>query len=401
MGNKARTRLLIGPIAICLLASGVAPASAVNAQVADQPAVASLVTAGQVNREDLTTEEPAGEAATSPEPTPESESDAPGPEGQIPVATVPIADETTQVADPTPAAEPAAPEATATPETATVETAMAAAQFVAVTNLALPTGGNKLLVGQTLALNPLVVPTNATNKSISWSIVDARGTGAKLTGSNLTATAAGTITVKATIADGVSVGTPYMKEVSVSVTKPFAPVLNVAFPAGGNTFTAGQSLTLNPIVAPSVATNQSIAWSVVDARGTGARLNGKTLTATTAGTVVVRATIANGLAVGTPYVRDINIIVTKPTIRVNVPGTQNSTVGQSVYVTVPAATVSPSTIPLSYKVSNLPAGLRFDPTTRVISGCPTKAGNYTVTVQVSGGAMATNALHLESHRVNA
>jgi hypothetical protein len=70
------------------------------------------------------------------------------------------------------------------------------------------------------------------------------------------------------------------------------------------------NLTLTGVVNPSDATNQTIAWSVVSAGGTGASISGNTLTTTAAGTVTVRATIADGAAQGTNYTQNFTITIT-------------------------------------------------------------------------------------------
>ena len=72
--------------------------------------------------------------------------------------------------------------------------------------------------------------------------------------------------------------------------------------------TAGANLTLNGAVQPTGATNKTIAWSVKDAGGTDAVINGNVLTATAAGTVTVTATVVNG-ALGGDFTKDFTITV--------------------------------------------------------------------------------------------
>jgi len=57
--------------------------------------------------------------------------------------------------------------------------------------------------GTPLALTGTVLPADATNKDIIWSIKEAGTTGATINGSTLTATAGGTVTITAIIADGL------------------------------------------------------------------------------------------------------------------------------------------------------------------------------------------------------
>jgi len=79
---------------------------------------------------------------------------------------------------------------------------------------------------------------------------------------------------------------------------------------------AGTPLTLTGTVVPGNATYQTIVWSVYSAGTTGATITGNTFNATGAGTAIVRATIANGTAPGTPYWKDFDIIVSLPFIPV-------------------------------------------------------------------------------------
>ena len=66
------------------------------------------------------------------------------------------------------------------------------------------------------------------------------------------------------------------------------------------------------------------------------------------------------------------------------------TVGVPVDLTLPA--VSGGTPPLMYSVSGLPAGLSFDPATRMISGMPDMAGKSVITYTVTDASGATRSL---------
>jgi formylglycine-generating enzyme required for sulfatase activity len=75
--------------------------------------------------------------------------------------------------------------------------------------------------------------------------------------------------------------------------------------------TAGEPLALTGTVQPIDATNQTIVWSVQSAGETSAVIASGTnvLTATAAGTVVVKAVIANGKATGEDYTGLFSIII--------------------------------------------------------------------------------------------
>ena len=93
----------------------------------------------------------------------------------------------------------------------------------------------------------------------------------------------------------------------------FIPVGNIT--GIPTTAIAGTPLTLTGAIFPGNATFQSIVWSVQTAGTTGATISpaggsGEWIfTATSTGTATIRATIANGTAVGTPYTKDFTITV--------------------------------------------------------------------------------------------
>lgn len=82
----------------------------------------------------------------------------------------------------------------------------------------------------------------------------------------------------------------------------------------------GKPEVLSATVNPANAAFNAYVWSIVNAGTTGAKLtNGNTITANSAGTVTVRATIKDGLWFGSPYTQDFRIEVkadkqTKPAI---------------------------------------------------------------------------------------
>jgi hypothetical protein len=161
--------------------------------------------------------------------------------------------------------------------------------------------------GTVLTLTGTVVPGNASNQTIVWSVQNAGTTGATISGNTLNTTTAGTVTVRASITNGTAQGTNYTKDFSITVNAAFVPVTNItSVPA---TATAGTPLTLTGTVVPGNATNQTIVWSVQNAGTTGATITGNTLNTTAAGTVTVRASITNGTAAGTHYTQDFDIEV--------------------------------------------------------------------------------------------
>jgi len=215
--------------------------------------------------------------------------------------------------------------------------------FVPVTNITnVPAVAT---VGVSLPLTGTVIPSNATNKTIVWSMVNAGSTGASITGSAFLATASGTAVVMATIANGTATGTNYTQQFNIIVNAGFVSVTNITnVPA---TATVTLPLTLTGTVVPNNATNQTIVWSVWNQGGSGATISGGNILNTTAsGTAIIRATINNGSAAGTNYTQDFNIVVSKATLSGTLTINGNAVFGSLLTAITTALTSEPSGVSL-------------------------------------------------------
>jgi endo-1,4-beta-xylanase len=75
--------------------------------------------------------------------------------------------------------------------------------------------------GTPLTLTGTVTPSNATNKTIVWTVNNAGTTGATIIGGNvLNATNLGTVTVTATIVNGITQSTAYTQNFTITVQQP-------------------------------------------------------------------------------------------------------------------------------------------------------------------------------------
>ena len=177
--------------------------------------------------------------------------------------------------------------------------------FVPVTDITgVPT---EATVNQALTLTSTVEPSDATNQTIIWSVFAPGTTGATIAGNVLTATAAGTVTVRATILNGLTTTTNFIEDFIITVEPGFVPV--TAITGVPTTAAVNKALTLTGTVAPIDATNQNIVWSIYNPGTTGATISGNTLTATAAGTITVSATIINGLTADTDFTQNFTITV--------------------------------------------------------------------------------------------
>jgi|GEM_PF-2505416 len=170
------------------------------------------------------------------------------------------------------------------------------------------------VAGTTLTLTGTVYPPNATNRTIVWSIPPGT-TGATITGDVLNAAVMGTITVRASVVNGLLSGLPFTYDFEITVTsdEDFVQVTNITLTSAA-TVQAGTPLVLAGAVVPSDATNTAISWSVVDVGTTGAtitRSSPYTLNTTAAGTATIRASVLNGTPTGLAFTRDFDITVTE------------------------------------------------------------------------------------------
>jgi uncharacterized protein YjdB len=193
----------------------------------------------------------------------------------------------------------------------------------------------------TLQLTATVAPTNATNKTITWSV--ANGTGQATINSTglVTAASNGTVTARATANDGSGVtGT-----LVITITNQFVPVTNITVTgaSGATTITSDNgTLQLTATVTPSDATNKTVTWSIVNGTGQATINSTGLVTAVSNGTVTARATANDGSGVtGTLVITITNQFV--PVTNITVTGASGATTITSDNGTLQlTATVTPS-----------------------------------------------------------
>jgi gliding motility-associated-like protein len=114
-------------------------------------------------------------------------------------------------------------------------------------------------------------------------------------------------------------------------------------------------------------------------------------TPTQSGTFTLMATVTDntGSTVTAPYTITVN-----GTLNLPVTTLANATVGTT-YTSQTLPAVTGGTSPYTYSMTNLPAGLSFDPATRVISGTPAIGGNFTLTMRANdSGGLSTSTDYL-------
>ena len=145
--------------------------------------------------------------------------------------------------------------------------------------------GSDINDGTAKQLTAVILPSNATNKTLVWSVSDASIATISSTGV-LTPLANGTIKVTAEATDKSGV----IAEKSINISGVAGPVVLVeSITVSGNDITDGNPLQLSATVLPANATNKVVSWSVSDASVASISSDGL-LTPVKNGVVTVKAT---------------------------------------------------------------------------------------------------------------
>ncbi|MEC0227538.1 Ig-like domain-containing protein [Paenibacillus alba] len=162
---------------------------------------------------------------------------------------------------------------------------------IPVTSITVSAVTYHVYVNNTLQLNALVTPTNATNSAVVWSVTNGTGTASVSDSGVLTGLTEGTVTVTATAADGSNVvGSKTITIISVPQVTPVSSISISS--ATGDRVLSGKGLQLSAVVLPSNASNQTVTWSVYEGNAT--IDSGGFLTTNAAGYITVRATAQDG-----------------------------------------------------------------------------------------------------------
>ncbi|MFT8314004.1 MAG: Ig-like domain-containing protein, partial [Clostridium sp.] len=157
---------------------------------------------------------------------------------------------------------------------------------VKVTGIGLYTNSTSLTVGDTSYLNSIIYPTNATNKSVTYTTSNAKVATVDAQG-NVTAISAGTATITVTTVDGNKTAT-----CTVTVTPP-VKVTSVGFSTNSTTLTVGNNTWLGYTVYPYNAANKSVTWTTSNTKVAIVDSNGN-VTAVSEGTATITVTTVDG-----------------------------------------------------------------------------------------------------------
>jgi len=223
------------------------------------------------------------------------------------------------------------------------------APTVPVTGVTISKTSLELTEGQNGTLTASVTPSNATDKTITWSSSD--DSVATVNGGIVTAVKAGTATITATSSNGKSATCTLTVKAK---TPERIDVTGVTISKDSLELVEGQNGTLTASVTPSNATDKTITWESSDPSV--ATVNNGVVTAVKAGTATITAKSSNGkTATCTVTVTPVSA---EPTAVTVTPETNNVTVGSATQLT---ATLTPSnaTTTLTWTSSD-PSVIRVD-----------------------------------------
>jgi len=158
---------------------------------------------------------------------------------------------------------------------------------IAVTSVSLNKSSVILEKGETLSLSATVSPSNATNKSVTWSSSNTSVAAVSSSGV-VTAKSVGTATITVKTSDGSKTAkcTITVKEGTVAVT-------GVSLNKSSATLEKGNTLSLSATVSPSNATNKSVTWSSSNTSVATVSSSG-VVTAKSAGTAMITVKTSDG-----------------------------------------------------------------------------------------------------------
>ena len=183
---------------------------------------------------------------------------------------------------------------------------------VALTAIALDKTSLLMEVGESVTLNPIFTPANATNKSVKW---NCDSSAAEVYEGVVTALSVGQATVSVTADDG---GYKALCNVEVVADKNAVFVESIEFSEESYAMIVGDVLTLMPTVLPENADNKKLAWSTQDTSIISVDEHGM-VEALAIGNATVTALATDGSGVSAT----VAIAVSDPATEVNFSGSDN------------------------------------------------------------------------------
>jgi len=225
-------------------------------------------------------------------------------------------------------------------------------------------------IGATTTLVATVLPSNATNKSVTWSTSNATIATVSSTGV-VTGVALGSATITVTTVDGA-------KTATCTVTVSNVPVTGVTVSPTTASIAIGGTSQLTATVLPANATNKNVTWkssntAVATVSSTGL------VTGVAAGTATITVTTVDGAKAATCAVTVTNVPVTSVSVN---PTTASLAIGATTLLTATVLPANATNKSVTWTTSN--AAFATVGATGLVTGVA--AGTATMTVTTVDGA---------------
>lgn len=213
---------------------------------------------------------------------------------------------------------------------------------VPVTGITLSPDTGTVGVGGTLQLTANLAPSNATNKTVTWSSDNTAVAKVNALGA-VTGISAGTATITATTLDGNFKATS-------TLTASFIPVTGVTLAPAEAQLSIGTATTLTASILPETASNKSINWTSSNALVATVSASG-VVTGVASGTAVITATTVDGQKTATCNVSVVEKPLLSPLVKLGF----NENTGSIVNNTGSAAATFTMSSPPAW-ATNVPKG---------------------------------------------
>ncbi len=240
---------------------------------------------------------------------------------------------------------------------------------VAVTGVSLNTTNTTVNVGSSITLTATVSPTDATNKSVTWSSTNTAIASVNTAGV-VTGVGTGSAIITVTTVDQSKTATA-----TVTVSSSITSVTGVTVAPTTASITVGGTTSLTATVSPTNATNKSVTWSSSNtAIATVSTAGVVTGVGTGNATITVKTTDQSKTATATITVTSSSVSVTGVTVS---PASATVNVGSTTTLTATVAPTNATNKSVAWSSSN--TAIAAVSTTGVVTGVGTGSATITVT----------------------
>ena len=206
-------------------------------------------------------------------------------------------------------------------------------QVVQSISIATPNAETSINVGESIQIAAAILPADASDNTVTWSVVSGSNYATLSDAGLLTGTASGTVELRATANDGSNV----MGDLSIEIIQ-VVQSISIATPNAETSINVGESIQIAAAILPADASDNSVVWSIVSGSNYATLSDAGLLTGTASGTVELRATANDGSNVMGDL--SIEIIQVVQSISVATPNAETSiNVGESIQI---AAAILPA-----------------------------------------------------------